>query len=199
MGAVLVPLLTAVLVLLGGVSSGYTSWSTAAVYAYDEEAIIVADRGAAAVQGIIGADQALLDHRRSAPQHGYDDHREDARASARPGEYRLAPRTAGGTANAAQGARLAEHLRLTERYGAGGVRELADGRIRYYGELTQAAKPGEMAGARLVREWSPATGQYRTWYETLDQAGQVRIVHPKQPDIPWHYWFDEAGNYGGRR
>jgi len=103
-------------------------------------------------------------------------------------------------ANAAQGARLREHLRLLEQYGAGGVRELADGRIRYYSEVTIASKPGEMAGARLVREWNPATGNYRTWYETLDHAGQIRQVHPYQPYSSYHYMFmfDEFGNYAGR-
>jgi hypothetical protein len=101
--------------------------------------------------------------------------------------------------SAAQGARLNEHLRLSERYGAGGVRELADGRIRYYGELTPAAKPGDMAGARLVREWNAAANRHRTWYETIDHAGRVRQVHPYTPYSEHHYWFDEFGNYGGRR
>ena len=69
----------------------------------------------------------------------------------------------------------------------------------YYGELTPAAKSGGMAGARLVREWNPAADRYRTWYETLDHAGRVRQVHPYQPYSDYHYWFDEFGNYGGRR
>jgi hypothetical protein len=102
-------------------------------------------------------------------------------------------------ASAAQGAQLREHLRLSEQYGAGGVRELADGRIRYYSEVTTASKPGEMAGARLVREWDPVNGNYRTWYETLGHAGQIRQVHPYQPYSSYHYMFDEFGNYVGRR
>lgn len=57
-----------------------------------------------------------------------------------------------------------------------------------------------MAGARLVREWDPATGATRTWYETLDQAGRVRSVAPKPVIEPLnHRIFDEAGNYMGRR
>jgi hypothetical protein len=56
-----------------------------------------------------------------------------------------------------------------------------------------------MAGARLVREWNPAADRYRTWYETLDQAGRIRQVHPYQPYSEHHYWFDEFGSYGGRR
>jgi filamentous hemagglutinin len=84
-------------------------------------------------------------------------------------------------ASSAQGARLNEFLRLSEKYGAGGVRELGEGRIRFYGELIPAAKAGEMAGARLVREWNPGTSAYRTWYETLDQSGRIRQVHPYDP------------------
>lgn len=110
-----------------------------------------------------------------------------------------APRTASGAESAAQGARLREHLRLSERYGAGGVRELPDGRIRYYGELRPANKPGEMAGLRVTREWDPATGNYRTRMETLDHSGRVRQVHPYQPYSEYHYMSDEFGNYVGRR
>lgn len=51
--------------------------------------------------------------------------------------------------------------------------------MRFYGELTPAKTPGEMAGARLVREWNPATGAQRTWYETLDHNGVIRIVRPE--------------------
>ena len=45
-----------------------------------------------------------------------------------------------------QGARLAQHLRQLEQYGQADSRELLSGRIRYYGELDAATKPGEMAG-----------------------------------------------------
>jgi filamentous hemagglutinin len=78
------------------------------------------------------------------------------------------------------------------------MRQLENGRFRFYGELKPAGTPGEMAGARLVREWDPATGATRTWYETLDQAGRTRIVHPKYNDLP-HYVFDAEGRYVGTR
>lgn len=107
----------------------------------------------------------------------------------------VAPRTAAGAESAAQGARLRTHLRLTQDYGAGGVRELADGRIRYYDVLDPARKPGTMAGRRLVREWDPATGGMRTWHETLDHQGRIRQVRPVENTR--HYTFDESGNYTG--
>ena len=86
------------------------------------------------------------------------------------------------------------------KYGKGGVRELADGRVRFYGEIAEARTPGEMVGRRLVREWNPDTGAARIWHETLDHAGIVRIV---RPDITAtggnkiHYMFDGGGNYAG--
>jgi hypothetical protein len=66
--------------------------------------------------------------------------------------------------SALQGSQLREHLRQLEKYGDAGYRELQNGRIRYYGEMTPARTQGEMAGARLVREWNPATNTNRTWY-----------------------------------
>lgn len=56
-----------------------------------------------------------------------------------------------------------------------------------------------MAGARLARESNPGTGQYRTWYEMLDQSSRIRQVHPYEPYSQYHYLFDEFGNYVGRR
>lgn len=35
-----------------------------------------------------------------------------------------------------------------------------------------------MAGRRVVSEWNPATGQKRTWHETLDHNGMIRQVRP---------------------
>ena len=104
-----------------------------------------------------------------------------------------------GASSAANGARLNEQLRLTEKYGAGGVRELPDGRMRFYGETTAAKTPGEMAGARLVREWDPATGVQRTWYETLDLDGNIRIVRPETGGPKVHYTFGPDGSYTGPR
>jgi hypothetical protein len=54
-----------------------------------------------------------------------------------------------------------------------------------------------MAGRRLMREWDPSTGRVRTWHETLDRAGRVRIVRPEQGAHPVHYLFDEAGSLVG--
>jgi hypothetical protein len=99
---------------------------------------------------------------------------------------------------AAQGARLTEHLRQLEKYGGSGYRELANGRIRYYGNLEAARTAGPMAGRRLVREWDPASGATRTWHETLDTAGRTRIVRPETGGPKIHYEFDEAGNYVGQ-
>lgn len=115
--------------------------------------------------------------------------------------YVLGTLGGGGNAVAAEeaassmlGARLATHLEQLEEYGAAGMRTLENGRIRYYGELKQAATKGEMIGRRLVREWDPATGLKRTWHETLDAAGTVRQVRPQLTERI-HYLFDAAGKY----
>jgi hypothetical protein len=104
---------------------------------------------------------------------------------------------ASGASSATNGARLSEHLRQLEEYGEGGFRELENGRIRYYGEIDAADKPGEVVGRRLVREWDPETGYKRTWHETLDQNGRVRIVRPETGGPKAHYFFDEYGGYEG--
>ena len=100
--------------------------------------------------------------------------------------------------SALQGAKLKQHYRQIEKYGEPQL--LESGRIRYRGELVPAAKEGEMAGRRIVREWDPETGMKRTWFETLDQEGGVRIVRPDTKQTggrKTHYMFDEKGNYTG--
>lgn len=92
---------------------------------------------------------------------------------------------------------LKTDLRLTEKYGESSRVQLPDGRIRYYGVIELANKPGEMVGRRLVREWNPLTNQQRTWHETLDNRGQIRQVRPQKEGKKVHYAFDENGNYIG--
>jgi hypothetical protein len=75
--------------------------------------------------------------------------------------------------------RLGQHLTQLEKYGQAGFRELESRRFRYYGEITPASKPGEMIGRRLVREWDASSGATRTWHETVDGVGRVRIVPPR--------------------
>jgi len=104
-----------------------------------------------------------------------------------------------GASSALQGARLSEHLTQLEKYGSQGFKELENGNIRYYGDLKAASTPGEMSGARLVREWNPETGAKRTWYETLDHSGTVRSVRPETGGPKVHYIFDANGNYTGTR
>lgn len=118
-----------------------------------------------------------------------------------PGEASAAGQAAraGGTSSALQGAQLREHLRQLQKYGADGYRELEDGAIRYYGQLRNARTPGNMTGTRVVREWNPATGTTRTWLETIDQAGTVRIVRPETGAAKVHYYFNEAGEYLGTK
>jgi hypothetical protein len=99
--------------------------------------------------------------------------------------------------NAANAARLNEHLRQLEKYGSAGFKELQNGRFRYFGDLTPPRTPGTMAGTRRVREWDPGTGATRTWFETLDDAGRVRIVRPETGGPKIHYMFDEFGNFTG--
>jgi hypothetical protein len=66
--------------------------------------------------------------------------------------------------------------------------------------VAEAHTPGEMKGRRMVREWNPATGEKRTWHETVDHNGNVRIVRP-DPSLTGggkvHYHFDENGHYLG--
>ncbi|MEU4885900.1 MULTISPECIES: putative T7SS-secreted protein [Streptomyces] len=101
------------------------------------------------------------------------------------------------TANAAQ---LKDFYEQAQKYGKGGVRELENGRIRFYGEIAPARTAGEMVGRRLVREWDPLTGAKRVWHETLDGEGNVRIVRP-DVDVTGgkkvHYMFDADGNFTG--
>jgi hypothetical protein len=103
----------------------------------------------------------------------------------------------GGAASSLNAARLTDHLYQLERYGPSGFKQLQNGRYRYYGEIKPAHTPGSMVGRRLVREWDPATGATRSWHETIDQMGNIRIVRPVTQR--WHYTFDELGNYTGRR
>lgn len=90
---------------------------------------------------------------------------------------------------------------MSQKHGKGGVRELPDGRYRFYDTFRKADKPGEMSGARYVREWNPSTGKMRGWNETLDHAGRVRQV---RPDVSVtggskvHYQFDRSGRYTGK-
>ncbi|WP_404830354.1 pre-toxin TG domain-containing protein [Shouchella tritolerans] len=103
--------------------------------------------------------------------------------------------------SAAQYDRLQTHYYQSERYGVASVRELPDGRYRYYAELQTASKPGEMAGRRTVREWDPLTGRKRTWMETIDHSGNIRQVRPDTQftnNVKIHYQFDRDGKYIGK-
>lgn len=99
---------------------------------------------------------------------------------------------------AADGYRLNRHLSQLQRYGAAGTRQLESGRIRYYGHIEPARKPGDIMGRRVVREWDPRTDRTRTWHENLDHSGRVRIVRPQQAGRHVHYQFNEYGMYAGR-
>lgn len=96
---------------------------------------------------------------------------------------------------ATEGANLSKHLGQLEKYGQDGFKELQNGRFRYYGNVTPASTPGEMIGRRVVREWNPTTGGTRTWMETLDGAGSIRIVRPETGGTKVHFMFDKFGNF----
>lgn len=101
--------------------------------------------------------------------------------------------------NVKQGNDLKTHLRLSETKAEGGVKELSDGRIRYYESLIPAKNPGEMAGRRFVHELDPSRGRTRGWNETLDHEGNIRQVRPQlDTGIKTHYKFDKNGNYTGK-
>jgi len=101
--------------------------------------------------------------------------------------------------SAAEYGRLTEFYRQAEEYGTGGISQLENGRFRFYGELDPADVPGKMVGRVKVREWDPATGNQRTWFETSDSQGTVRIVRPETGGPKVHYIFDAQGNYVGTR
>ncbi len=105
-----------------------------------------------------------------------------------------------GAKSAKQGADLSRHLGYSERYGQGGVKDLQNGRLRYYGTIDSARSAGDMSGRRYVHEFNPANGTSRGWHETLDHAGNVRQVRPQlSGDGKTHYIFDSAGRYIGAR
>jgi RHS repeat-associated protein len=96
---------------------------------------------------------------------------------------------------ATEGANLASHLRQLEKYGETGFKSLENGRIRYYGALDPAKSVGEMVGRRTVREWNPAKNGFRTWLETLDASGTVRIVRPQIGAEKVHFMFNASGKF----
>nr|WP_263064978.1 hypothetical protein [Dickeya dadantii] len=59
------------------------------------------------------------------------------------------------------------------------VRELPDGRIRYYDKEALARTEGPTRGRSHVTEWNPSNGNVRSWEETYDHSGKVNRVHPK--------------------
>ena len=76
---------------------------------------------------------------------------------------------------------LASKLRGLEKAqnNAANVRNLPDGRIRYYTKEVPATKQGPTRGASYVIEYNPQTGQTRSWMESYDHSGNVVRVHPK--------------------
>ncbi len=68
--------------------------------------------------------------------------------------------------NAAQYDKLKEYYRQAQEYGAGSVKELSDGRFRFYRKMSPARTQGEMAGARYVREWNPQAGVKRGYNDS---------------------------------
>jgi len=106
-----------------------------------------------------------------------------------------------GADNIADAARLKEYYKQAEKYGTGSIKELENGRFRFYEEIKPARTNGEMVGARHVREWDPYSGLKRDWYETIDHNGNIRQVRP-DPNITGgvkvHYMFDSEGKYIGK-
>lgn len=99
-----------------------------------------------------------------------------------------------------QGRLLHSHLKQVQKYGTQGYKKLANGRIRYYGDIDLSKTKGEMIGRRLVREWDPQTGLKRSWHETMDQSGNIRIVRPEMNDgNKVHYIFGSNGIFEGTR
>ena len=106
-----------------------------------------------------------------------------------------------GADNIVNAIRLKEYYTQAEKYGTGSIKELENGRTRFFGKIKLARTNGEMVGARYVREWNPDTGYKRDWYETLDHNGNIRQLRPNTDitdGIKVHYVFDIDGNYMGK-
>ncbi|NGX47001.1 MAG: tRNA nuclease WapA [Chlamydiae bacterium] len=59
------------------------------------------------------------------------------------------------------------------------VRNLPDGRIRYYSLEVPASKQGLTRGVSYVTEWNLNNGQVRSWMESYNHFAEVNRVHPK--------------------
>jgi len=93
------------------------------------------------------------------------------------------------------GTTLQRHLQYSQDYGQAGVKHLQNGRVRYYGIVDPAKKPGQMIGRRYVHEFGPFTGRSRGWNETLDANFRIRQVRPQlDAKVKKHYFFDSKGN-----
>lgn len=103
--------------------------------------------------------------------------------------------------SSAQYDKLKTYYKMSQKHGKGRVRELSDGRYRFYDTFRKADKADEMSGARYVREWNPTTVKMRGWNETLDHAGRIRQV---RSDVSItggnkvHYQFNRYGKYTGK-
>ena len=62
------------------------------------------------------------------------------------------------------------------------IRNLKDGRIRYYDPERVSKTPGPTRGSSYVTEYNSKTGQIRSWNECYDWNGNVNRVHPKMID-----------------
>ena len=62
------------------------------------------------------------------------------------------------------------------------VRELPDGRIRYYEKERPSSNIGFTRGSSYVTEHNPKTGQVKSWNECYDHFGKVNRIHPKSKD-----------------
>ncbi|EFK56017.1 RHS repeat-associated core domain-containing protein [Sphingobacterium spiritivorum] len=102
-----------------------------------------------------------------------------------------------GASLSTNGVKLSQHLEQLEKYRAGEFKELANGRFRYYGQAT--LNRGDANSFRMVREWDPATGGKRTWFETLNPNGGVIQVRPEfDTGVKTHYLFNGTGGYLGK-
>lgn len=113
-------------------------------------------------------------------------------------QTKLAAKTiSSGASLSTNGVKLSQHLGQLEKYGAGGFKELANGRFRYYGQAT--LNRGDANSFRMVREWNPATGGKRTWFETINQNGGVIQIRPEfGTGVKTHYLFNGTGGYLGK-
>lgn len=108
-------------------------------------------------------------------------------------ELQATARISSGAENVNAGVNLNSKLSQLEKaqWTSSKIRNLPDGRIRYYKPERLAFTKGSTRGSSYVTEYNPLTNRVRGWNECYNHLGEVNRVHPKningQDLISQHY------------